>query len=621
MNKDEESLAPKPKKSILRRVIKTLVILSIITFISLTVLSRIGGNGNEFKLAIQDFLTDATPYTAHVQTLNNMTIFPSISVDVEGIELRDGDGTGEAVVRIAAAKISLPFFDVMFRPGRFKNIEIHNLVAAPGALLEQSVRLDSVKVEDDDTEAFLNIEGEIGKSPLKANIGLALLGKPGKRIYDIGQERPLDITLASLKLEGALKNLRGGALKLENVTLSLGEEKVLRGNFDINRKKDDHFRLKGQARLEPGKTQLDPDVTFDSSGEKKAVSGEIKSALLLVSDFGEKAPLMRAIDVIDGILGSKDAALDLSGLFVDLKLEAENIKSGALDVGSVKAPVSLKDSALHIGPLEGKIIHGALSGDIHLDAQAQPPSLKNKIMVKNFDYAALQKQLNGEAEIEGKAHIMVDLKSKGKTLEALIGGLSGKVNFVGGKGKMRSGLLNIWGGGLLNALLPSFEESKDLQVNCVVANLDIENLKGHSDAVFVDTELVTLHGKGTYDFKADNLEMVLEPKPKDIAIGDLSSAVNISGPISGLSVTPNVFDLGKKVGGLLLGAVNPAFYALTLADLGLNDDHPCKAFVIEKEVLPPPEEVTEDLEEAPLTPMPEEAESTADSQTQSPPNE
>ncbi len=580
---------------VLKRFIKLSLILSVIVFIALTVLSRVGGDGDEFKLAVQDFLTDNTPYVAHIQKLNYMRIFPSISIDVEGVELREGkDGGGETAIRIETAKISMRFFDVMFRPGHFKNIEIKDIIARPGALIEQSVKLDSIAIDDTGDQAAINVVGKIGEQPLNAKMGLVIKGKPDSRIYDIDRKKPLDITIGALRLEAVLKNLIGGGFKLENMTLSIGEEKALRGNFDIDHKGVEQISIKGQARLEPGKTKIDPDLNFDFNGEQRVISGEIQSAELDLSDFAAKAPVIRAFNEIDAILGTQKGAVDLSGLSVDLDFTAENIKSGSLNLGDVKTPVSVKDSQLHIGPVEGKIIKGALSGDIRLDASKQPASLENKIIIKGFDYAALQKQLGGEVEIEGTAHIMLDLKSKGNTLDNLVDGLSGKAGFVGGKGRMKSAILNIWGGGLLNALFPSFEEESDLNVNCVVANLDIENLQGHSDAVFVDTDRVTLHGKGTYDFKTDNLEMTLEPKPKDIAIGDISSAVNISGPLSNLSVSPNVFDLGKKVGGLLLGAVNPAFYALTLADLGLQDDHPCKAFVIEKEVLPPPETKSED---------------------------
>jgi hypothetical protein len=117
-------------------------------------------------------------------------------------------------------------------------------------------------------------------------------------------------------------------------------------------------------------------------------------------------------------------------------------------------------------------------------------------------------------------------------------------------------------------------------------------------------------GEGRYDIAKDNLDVQMTPKPKDIAVGDISSSVIVSGPLSDLKADISAFGLGKKIGGLMLGAVNPLFLAVTLADYGLNDNHPCKAFVIEKEELAPiePASSAEDLpiEAAPET-KPDEA--------------
>jgi len=578
-------------ESIVLRILKWLAIIAVFVFILLTVLSRMGGNSDVLRQAVEDFLSDSTPYSARVGTLNSMRFFPNIVVDVADIELRTGDdGTGETVVRIGAAKFVMPFFDVMFRPGHFKDIQIQNLKAMPGSLLKKSVSIETIAVQDQDQTPTMVMNGKIGNAPLRASIGLHGKGQPGRRTYIIGRERPFEATLADLSAQGTIRNTISGDYKFENVALSHGENDVLLGNVDLDRAGAGRLKLSAQLRVEPGKSRLDPNLTLDWSGETLHITGQIKAKELLLSDVNAAAPLQKAIQAINEVIGEQSGgALNLGGLSLELDLDLQKIMAGKVALGNLKTPLTLKDSQLHLGPLNGKIIGGALSGDMHLNAEESPAKLTQKIIIKGFDYAALQEQLNGAAEIEGHADILIDLSSEGTNIGALTNGLSGKAGFVGGKGKMRSGLLNVWGGGLLNALLPSFEESSDVNMNCVVVNLDIKNFKGHSDSVFVDTQRVTLHGEGTYDFRADQLEMVLEPKPKDVSIGDIAAAVNVSGPLSGLSASPNVYDLGKKVGGFLLGAVNPAFYAVTLADLGLNDDHPCKAFVIEKEVLPAPD--------------------------------
>jgi len=581
------------------RILKWLAIFAVVIFILLTVLSRLGGNSDVLKGAVEDFLTDNTPYSVHVQTLNEMRFFPNMALDVSGVEFREGgDGTGEAAIRVGNARFALGFVDVMFRPGRFKIIEINGIDAMAGSLHSKAVQLERIGVDEVGGKAVLKAHGAIGKHKLVAWVNLEEKGKPTSPVYSLGDKRDFEINLAQLKIVGVLKSKALGGAKFEDVTLEVAGQKALSGHFDFD-KDGDASRLKGSFEIQPDQSMFVTDLTVDLSSDQKTISGKIQSDKLILEDFSGNAPFIEALNTISAIMGEHSKTLDLSGIDLDVEFTAKAIKTGKVNLGSIATPLSVKENKLHIGPVDGKIVKGTLNGDIHLDVSEDLANFSQKIVIKNFDYAALQKQFSDTVEIEGKADIIVDLKSKGKTLDSLIGGLSGKAGFVGGKGRMNSDLLNIWGGGLLNAIVPDFEETEHLNLNCVVVNMNIENLKAKSDAVFIDTEKVTLHGEGTYDFKAGQLEMILEPKPKGISIGDISSAVNVSGPLSDLSVSPNVLDLGKRIGGLLLGAVNPAFYAVTLADLGLSDDHPCKSYVIEKEVLPAPKKPNDAEPEAP----------------------
>ena len=574
----------------LKGLIKWLLILAVLVFILLTALSRMGGSSDVLRETIEDFLTENTPYTAHIIKLNHMYFFPNVVIDVENVELRGGDsGTGEAAIRVGSARFAMGFFDLLFQPGKFKHIHMQDFSAQRGSILNKPLKVEYLKIVDEEGPAHIEVKGAIGEYDVSATLGLESSGSKGRRKYKIGAERSFEISIANLKAQGTFRNTITGLSKLENFSAHIGETLALRGNLDINLQGEHRHGIKGQLRIEPGKSEFDPNLVLDHSEERPKIFGVIRSEHLVLEDITGDAPLLQLIGELDKIFGSAEPGINLSAA-PDITLDFKGIKGGSISWGELKTPVKLEEETLRIGPVTGKIIGGELSGDIVLDTEGDTAKLKTKLNIKDFDYAALQKQFMDQAQINGTAHIAIDLASQGRTFGQLIDTLSGKAGFVGGKAEMDAGMLNIWGGGLLNALLPSLEEEADLNVNCVVANLDIENLKGHSDAVFVDTQRITLHGEGTYNFKKDDLEMVLEPKAKDVAIVDIASAVNISGPLSDLKTSPNVFSLGEKVGGILLGAVNPAFYALTLTDLGLNDDHPCKAFVIEKEVLPAPEE-------------------------------
>ncbi|MEM7651311.1 MAG: AsmA family protein, partial [Pseudomonadota bacterium] len=441
-------------------VLKWLTILAVILFILLTVLSRLGGNSDVLKGSIEDYLTDATPYSASVTTLNNMNFFPDIIIDVQGVELREGaDGTGEAAIRVEAAKVVIPFFDMLFSPGDFKDINVSNITARAGSLHAKPVTLEYLRLKDENENAGLELKGALGQTAFSGLVGVSASGASGKRTYSLGDEKSVNFDIGRLKLEGTLRNAALGGLKFENVTLSHGETKALRGNFDFKSSGDD-MSLKGQARIEPGKSQLDFDIDVKSQEAAKRVTGRVDSGLIKVSDFNESGAFMKAVNRLSAILGSGEKKpLDLSGLDVDVAMDIKNINIDKLTVGSISAPLSIKDKVLKIGPLKGDIVKGALGGDIKIDASKSPAKMNNKITIRKLDYAYLQTQLAGKAEIEGAGDILIDLSSEGTSLDALMDNLSGKAGFVGGRAKMRSGLLNIWGGGLLKAIMPKFKES------------------------------------------------------------------------------------------------------------------------------------------------------------------
>ncbi len=604
------------------RIIKISIFLAIFLFIILTVLSRLGGNSEILKGGLEDVLSDNTSYDAKIGRLSAMHFFPNVIVDMQEIhfytkpvpvepeneENEEGEAETDeteagkvekpvpepkAVIRVSDVKFVIGFFDALFRPGRIKDLQIRGIYADSGTFLDKPVVVDSFLVDEFDKDKFaLDLLGKIGDTPLSIAMDLAYKGEGFSRVFILEDKRGVRASIGDLSMDAVFVDAFGDSFRFENINLNNKDTKVLRGNLSFDPSGDEQMKISGQLRINPGTSHLDPDVLIDWGKEPLAISGSIEGDQLEISDFNAQSPFMRSIDALDRVFGSgkKSAKIDLSPVQLDLDVDFKAVRSKALQLGSVQSEVVLKESKMLIGPLSGKIFQGDLSGEVSLSAAASPATLKKKILIKGLDYGFIQKQFKENAEIEGKADLGVNLESTGQSLDALIDGLSGRVDFVGGQAQMRSGLLEFWGGGLLNALMPKLGEDEKLNVNCVVVNMDIENLKGHSDAVFVDTERVTLNGEGTYDFKGDKMDIVLDPKSKGVSVGDISAAVNITGPLDDLAVSPNMLDLGKRVGGILLGAVNPAFYALSVADLGLRDNHPCSKFIIQKEALPPPED-------------------------------
>ena len=56
-----------------------------------TVLFNMGGSGNTLKTAIEDYISASTGYSARIQSFNEMTFFPSITLDIGNVILKKPD--------------------------------------------------------------------------------------------------------------------------------------------------------------------------------------------------------------------------------------------------------------------------------------------------------------------------------------------------------------------------------------------------------------------------------------------------------------------------------------------------------------------------------------------------
>jgi hypothetical protein len=116
----------------------------------------------------------------------------------------------------------------------------------------------------------------------------------------------------------------------------------------------------------------------------------------------------------------------------------------------------------------------------------------------------------------------------------------------------------------------------------MLAAFKIEEGIAMTHTVFVDTKRVTVVGSGEIDIPEGKIDLKLTPESKETTILDVAPSVRIKGPVFKPSIGPDTVSVLGKIGGLLLGTVNPAFLTLSLTDIGASDDHPCRKFIKEE---------------------------------------
>ena len=250
-------------------------------------------------------------------------------------------------------------------------------------------------------------------------------------------------------------------------------------------------------------------------------------------------------------------------------IHASGLKFKDQALGNYDIPVTAYLTGFEIDALKGELGAAALTGSVkYIDK-----SLHIDVVLKDVPLARLAD------EAEGKVDIKIQLESKGDNTDQLVRALDGRFILTSGSGKLTSRSLNFWSRDLLRNFLPGSNAS---MLNCAIIDFDIKNSLASSRALVVDTDENTIIGKGSINLDKETVDLILRPNPKDVSLVNLSTPVRVTGPFSNTVVTPQMGGMAKKIGGLLLDVVNPAFALLPVLQSGLDDYHGSCADIIKQ---------------------------------------
>ena len=563
------------------RLFKTAIVLCVIFAILLTVLFNMGGNNDTLKGAIEEYLSTATRYKAEIQTLHKMTFFPTVGINISGVKLTHPQDT-EKVISAESANIAIGFWNVILNNHRLKALSINNLELAAGVLTPHPIMIEELAIDENiDSEPFLKMDGSIGNTDFSGRLDLKPRGLGKSRSYTLGEDKQLQISLGDLDLRGLLRPRTMGGLHLKDFILSYDGQETLKGGASFARTSTSTLDINGDLTAPEYNTQaqIDWQVTF---GTPRKIEGDINAQTFAIQDLLPNSRLRSArdawYDILEGDNNTQNAPV-FDGLAIDLELKAENFVIGGTLLGPLQTPIALKDSVLEIQPINGTISKGALNGAIIVNAQGDAINSDIKLDLNHFDYGYLQERIAAAPQIKGAADAKLVLNGETQSLDSWLQSLTGDLMVVGGEGNFKSEIVDLWGEGLISTIMSGSSTGYEVHMNCGVADFSIANAVASAQTLFIDTKTVTLTGEGIYDIGNNWFDMTLNPKPKEIAVGDVATEVSVTGPIQNPSFDPTALGIAKKIGGLLLGVINPALLAFSLTDLGLSEDHPCAPFI------------------------------------------
>lgn len=581
----EPALPPKPP-SRWRWAYRIFFGLVIVWGLTITVLMMLGGTGDSMKSSIEKFIGDSTGLKARIETLNAATLFPVIGMDLGNLTLHDS--TGSPVASFEHFNFSTGFWAAMIGKSSLRSVAIKNGRFTAGVLMPGTVEIDRLGIDiQDKTSPNLVLQGRYDSKPVDVAVGLVRkINIFGASSFDLREGSDFIFNAGPIVLNGVVGSGRSGQRVIEIKSLSTGrKDQALSGQLEFFRGIGGFdvggFMVQGDSRLDYRIGRTGHDGVY-------SISGIIKSEKLNLRDvlprkdrgsFVSHYRAARAFYEAGQAASRAREPFDFTGINAKIQVKIDALYNGDLLWGPVSAPLSVADGIMKFEPLSGSILGGALTGDIMLDATKAPATLAMTLDIQKLDYATLTPVTKQGSKDQGRADMKVKLTSTGNNTSELIDGLDGAIAIVAGEGELSNSLISLWGGGLANAMLPTLDNGESLRLHCGIGNFKVKDGVARSSVVFLDTSDVTVVGDGTINLSNMRIDMKLEPKSKGTALISAATAVNITGPLERPTIRPDAFSLGKKLGGLLLGTINPALLVINLTDFGGAEQHPCKAYI------------------------------------------
>jgi uncharacterized protein involved in outer membrane biogenesis len=352
--------------------------------------------------------------------------------------------------------------------------------------------------------------------------------------------------------------------------------------------------LKGKLGL----SDIAGDMRFEQSGKLPYLSGELRSRVMDMDDLGPLIglpPTARTANTVEGVAppptvtqvkraGGKvlpTAPLDferLRAMNADVKYTADriqNVREIPLDRGSVQ--VKLDSGVLTLDPLDLGVAGGKLGGAIRIDASKNPADIRASLDVRAMQLARLFPKLETTGNSVGRLDGRVNLSGSGSTVANWLGGVSGDVAVISGRGQFGN-LLPVFatlvGGDIIKFLLRG---DRNVELRCAALAFDVDKGVMTGRTLVVDTTNAVFTATGQANLATEGLDFVIRPEPKSKNILSIRTPLVVNGtfgsPKGGLQVAPLA---ERGLAALALGAINPLLALAATIETGPGENADCQ---------------------------------------------
>jgi uncharacterized protein involved in outer membrane biogenesis len=240
----------------------------------------------------------------------------------------------------------------------------------------------------------------------------------------------------------------------------------------------------------------------------------------------------------------------------------------------------MKDRVLTLNPLEFGVAGGRFVGPVKLDGSKEPIRADINMRVQGLKLAQLFPTIKENRASVGDVGGLVQLTGSGNSVAKMLGSANGKMGFFIDGGEVSRFLMTLVAMDVWGVARVKLQGDEPIEIRCAIADFAVKDGLMRTNAFVFDTAVVNVEGGGVVNLKNEEMDLKLDPKPKDSSLASLNSPLYVRGTFNGPKVSPDVGKLAAKgVGVIVMGVVNPLLAVLPLLKEGKNQDSNCAELI------------------------------------------
>ncbi|HVO88351.1 MAG TPA: AsmA family protein [Casimicrobiaceae bacterium] len=295
---------------------------------------------------------------------------------------------------------------------------------------------------------------------------------------------------------------------------------------------DDRIWSFANFKGEIGRSDIGGDFLVDLRAPHTFISADLTSDRLDLRDLGGFVGTKDGPNPPGKILPHHDYDLaKLKAADADIRFAGRRIRIETLPLYRMNAQVKLHDGVLRIDPLAFRAAGGDIEGSVTVDARRQTASAATDIRARHLRLDRLaptvQALLRSTGTIEGR----VRLDMHGNSPAALLASANGSVVAVMNGGSVSDVALRLADLDLANTLLAVAQGDRNIEVNCLVADLSARNGVLEPRSLVLDAEHTLVVGEGRIDLGSEAIDITLHAQPKSGSLLALRGPVKVDGTL------------------------------------------------------------------------------------------